>query len=55
LFAEEPEVSTLDLTTAWGASFSAAVAALLVLGLGSVLIGRAGARRADLRRLRETM
>jgi hypothetical protein len=55
LFAEEPEVSTLDLATAWGAAFGAAATALVVLGLGSVLIGRAVARRADLRRLRETL
>jgi putative ABC transport system permease protein len=55
LFASAPEVSTLDLRTAWGGVAAAAAAALVVLGLGSVLIGRELARRSDLRRLRETL
>jgi len=55
LFAEAPLVSTLDLGVAWGAVLLAALAALVVLGLGAVLVGRAMARRAVLRRLRETI
>jgi len=55
LFASAPEVSTLDLATAWWAVGAAIVASLLVLGAGSVLIGRALASRAELRRLRETL
>jgi hypothetical protein len=55
LFAEAPLVSTLDLGVAWGAVLAAALAALVVLGLGAVLIGRAMARRSELRRLRETI
>jgi len=55
LFATAPEVSTLDLGTAWWAVLVAVVLSLAVLGLGSVLIGRALASRAQLRRLRETM
>ncbi|MGB0102010.1 MAG: FtsX-like permease family protein, partial [Nocardioides sp.] len=55
LFAIAPEVSSEDLSTAWWAAGSAALVALLVLGLGSVLIGRTLAARAELRRLRETM
>ncbi|MDF1606310.1 FtsX-like permease family protein [Nocardioides sp. YIM 152315] len=55
LFATAPEVSTLDLDTAWPAVLSAAAAALVVLASGSILIGRALAARADLRRLRETV
>lgn len=55
LFATAPEVSTEDLSTAWWAAGGAAVGAVLVLGLGSVLIGRALAARAELRRLRETL
>ncbi|GAA4365798.1 FtsX-like permease family protein [Nocardioides caricicola] len=55
LFAEAPEVSTLDLGTAWVGVVVATVGALVVLGLGSVLIGRALARRSDIRRLRETL
>ncbi len=55
LFAIAPEVSTLDLSTAWWAAGAAALAAILVLGIGSVLIGRALAARAELRRLRETL
>ncbi|MGY2703794.1 FtsX-like permease family protein [Nocardioides sp. HB32] len=53
LFAEDPLVSTLDLDVAWGAVLVAALAALVVLGLGAVLIGRAMARRSELRILRE--
>ncbi|GAB3787938.1 FtsX-like permease family protein [Nocardioides ungokensis] len=55
LFATAPEVSTLDLATAWGGVAGAAVGAAVVLGLGAVLIGRALARRSDVRRLRETV
>ena len=55
LFATEPEVSTLDLATAWPAVGLGVLAALVVLGLGSVLIGRTLAARAELRRLRETL
>ena len=55
LFAVEPEVSTLDLGTAWSAAGVATLAALVVLGAGSVLIGRTLAARAELRRLRETL
>jgi hypothetical protein len=55
LFATAPEVSTLDLSTAWGAVLVAVVLSLAVLGAGSVVIGRALAARAELRRLRETM
>lgn len=55
LFAEAPEVSTLDLGVAWGGVVLATLGALVVLGLGSVLIGRALARRSDIRRLRETL
>ncbi len=55
LFATAPEVSTLDLDTAWVAVIVATLAALVVLGVGSVLIGRTLARRSDVRRLRETL
>ncbi|WP_296606393.1 FtsX-like permease family protein, partial [Nocardioides sp.] len=55
LFAEDPLVSTLDLDVAWGAVLLAALAALVVLGLGGLLIGRAMAHRSELRRLRETI
>ncbi|MEP9365356.1 FtsX-like permease family protein [Nocardioides sp. CN2-186] len=55
LFATAPEVSTLDLDTAWSAVVVAAVLALVVLGLGASLIGRALARRSEVRRLRETL
>jgi hypothetical protein len=55
LFASAPEVSTLDLGTAWGGVAAAAAAAAVVLGLGAALIGRALARRSDARRLRETL
>jgi putative ABC transport system permease protein len=55
LFAVDPEVSTLDLGTAWPAAALAALAALLVLGVGGAMIGRALAARAELQRLRETL
>jgi ABC-type antimicrobial peptide transport system permease subunit len=55
LFAEAPQVSTLDLGVAWGGVVLATLGALVVLGLGSVLIGQALARRSDIRRLRETL
>ncbi|CAI9413445.1 FtsX-like permease family protein [Nocardioides sp. T2.26MG-1] len=53
LFAGEPAVSTLDLSTAWPAVALAVVASTAVLGGGSALIGRVLARRAAVRRLRE--
>lgn len=55
LFASAPEVSTLDLDTAWTAAILAAVVALVVLGSGASLIGRTLARRSGVRRLRETL
>jgi hypothetical protein len=55
LFASAPEVSTLDLGTAWAGVAAAAAAAAVLLGLGAALIGRALARRSDVRRLRETL
>lgn len=55
LFATAPQVSTLDLGTAWPAVLVATVLSLAVLGAGSVVIGRALAARTELRRLRETM
>ncbi|MFC6345497.1 hypothetical protein ACFP8W_26160, partial [Nocardioides hankookensis] len=55
LFATAPEVSTLDLSAAWWAVVVAVVLSLVVLGAGSVIIGRALASRAELRRLRETL
>ncbi|GAA4720132.1 FtsX-like permease family protein [Nocardioides conyzicola] len=55
LFATAPQVSTLDLDTAWWAVLVAVALSLVVLGAGSVLIGRALAARAELPRLRETM
>ena len=42
-------------STAWWAVLVAVAASLLVLGAGSVIIGRALAARAELRRLRETL
>jgi hypothetical protein len=48
-------VSTLDLSTAYGAVLVAVGGSLVVLGVGSLVIGRALAGRARLRRLRETM
>ena len=55
LFASAPEVSTLDLSTAWGGVATAAAGSVVVLGTGAFLIGRALARRSDVRRLRETV
>jgi putative ABC transport system permease protein len=55
LFTQDPEVSTLDLSTAWPAVVAATVVVVVLLGLTSMLIGRALAGRADLRRLRETL
>jgi hypothetical protein len=55
LFAIEPDVSVEDLSTSWPAVAVATLAVLVVVGLGSVLIGRALARRAELPRLRETL
>jgi len=54
LFASDPEISTLDLSTAWAGVALAVAAAVVVLGSGSVLVGRALAGRSDVRRLRET-
>jgi putative ABC transport system permease protein len=53
LFATAPEVSTLDLGTAWWGVLLAGVVAAVVLGCGSALIGRTLAARASVRRLRE--
>lgn len=53
LFTQEPDVPVLDLSTAWPAALAAGVAALVVLGVGGWLTGRAVARRGDLDRLRE--
>lgn len=53
LFAGQPAVSTLDLSTAWWSVALAVVASTVVLGGGSALIGRLLARRAAVRRLRE--
>lgn len=55
LFATAPEVSTLDLDTAYVAVLVAVGVSLVVLCLGSLAIGRALAGRAQLPRLRETM
>lgn len=55
LYAVDPEVSVEDLSTSWAAAGGATVVVLVVVGLGSALIGRALARRAELQRLRETM
>ena len=55
LFARPPAVSTLDLDTAWIATLAAAVAAVVVLVGGSVVVGRLLASRAALTRLRETL
>jgi hypothetical protein len=55
LFARDPEVSTLDLGTAWVAVVVAGAAAIVVLVGGSVLVGRLLASRATLARLRETL
>lgn len=55
LFASAPEVSTLDLGTAWGGVAVAVGGAILVLAGGSILIGRTLARRSGVRRLRETL
>jgi putative ABC transport system permease protein len=54
LFATAPEVSTLDLGTAHVAVLVAVGASLLVLCVGSLVIGRALSGRAQLQRLRET-
>ena len=55
LFATDPEVSTLDLSTAWGAVAIGFGGALLVLTVTGVLIGRTIARRSTLERVREAM
>ena len=55
LFAAAPAVSTLDLTTSWGAAAMAAFVAAALLTACVLLIGRALARRATLERVRESM
>ncbi len=55
LFASAPEVSTLDLGTAWVVVGVAALGAAAVLGAGAVLVGVALARGSGVRRLRETL
>ena len=55
LFASAPEVSTLDLGTAWGVVAGAALGVAAVLGLGAVLVGATLARRSGVDRLRETL
>ncbi|MGD9961447.1 FtsX-like permease family protein [Nocardioides sp.] len=55
LFATTPEVSTLDLTTAWVAVGAAAGGAVLLLLAVGWLCGEAIARRAVLDRVRESL
>ena len=55
LFAEPPTVSTLDLTTAWGAVLLAALVAVVLLGIVARWCGRAVERDAGLERVREAM
>jgi hypothetical protein len=55
LFASAPQVSTLDLGTAWGVAAGAALGVAAVLGLGAVLVGATLARRSGVDRLRETL
>lgn len=55
LFVTPPEVSTLDLSTAWGAVMAATAAALGVLGAVGWLAGRVLAHRARLERVREAL
>jgi hypothetical protein len=55
LFASAPQVSTLDLGTAWGVVAGAALGVTAVLGLGAVLVGATLARRSGVDRLRETL
>ncbi|MEP6762236.1 MAG: ABC transporter permease, partial [Sporichthyaceae bacterium] len=55
LFATAPQVSTLDLSAAWGAVAVALLGAVLVLMVTGVLIGRAIAGRSTLERVRETL
>ena len=54
LFANAPDVSTLDLGTAPVAVLVAAGSSLIVLCAASVVLGRTLARHADLHRLRDT-
>ena len=53
ILARQPEVSTLDLGTAWSAVIGAGVAALLAVVVASVVLGAAVAARARLSRLKE--
>ncbi|MDH2414911.1 FtsX-like permease family protein [Nocardioides sp. CER19] len=53
LFAETPEVDTLDLATPWLAVGAATVVCLVLLGAIGAVAGRAVFRRADLDRLKE--
>jgi hypothetical protein len=55
LLAHEPEVSTVDLGTAWPAVAAAVAVTLVVLGLAAVALGRAQAGGSHVRRLRETL
>ena len=55
LFAVVPEVATVDLTTSWLAVAGAGLAALVVLGVGGVVIGRRLGSRARLELLREVL
>lgn len=53
LFAQAPEVDTLDLATPWAAVIAATAVCLVLLTLIGVVAGRAVYRRADLGRLKE--
>lgn len=55
LFAVTPNVSTIDLSTAWLAVLVATTVSLVVLTAAGGLAARAGKQRATLARLRETL
>lgn len=55
LFAETPEVSTIDLSTAWGWVLGATAVAAVVLVLVAAWCGHRVARGADLERVREAL
>ena len=55
LFAVDPEVSTLDLHTAWPVVVVATASALVVLLVVAWLVGRGVARRAVLDRVRQSL
>ncbi|MGI9156077.1 MAG: hypothetical protein ACR2FG_05500, partial [Marmoricola sp.] len=55
LFATAPEVSTLDLSTAWAAVGIASAIAAVVLAAVAWLTGQAIARRSVLQRVRESL